>query len=179
MDVQIRWLIRRDMPEVLAMENECFEETPWSEEDFFSLLRQINRIGMVAEHDGQIMGYMIYELHKSNLNVLNFAVGKANQRQGVGRALVEKLTSKLSQHRHFLTLALCEQNLRGQLFFKAMGFTAVRVEKGYYEETNQDAYIFNYDVLVGGSVLEFQNTLIERNKQYADSTAALAKKRAS
>lgn len=179
MDVQIRWLIRRDMPEVLAMENECFEETPWSEEDFLTCLRQRNCIGLVAEHDGQIRGYMIYELHKNRLNVLNFAVGKANQRQGVGKQLIERLISKLSdQRRRLIELALCERNLDGQLFFKAMGFSAISVEQGYYEETDQDAYIFNYDISVGSSVLAFQNALVQRNKQYADSTA-LTKKRAS
>ncbi len=36
--VHIRWMIRRDMPEVLQTEQESFEY-PWTEEDFLRCLR--------------------------------------------------------------------------------------------------------------------------------------------
>ena len=71
--VQIRWLIRRDMPEVLDIERQSFEFA-WTEEDFLCCLRQRNCIGMVAEYNHRIVGFMIYELHKAKLHVLNFAV---------------------------------------------------------------------------------------------------------
>ena len=69
--VHIRWMIRRDMSDVLSIENESFE-FPWSEQDFIRCLRQRNCIGMVAEVDDQIVGFMIYELHKTRLHLLNF-----------------------------------------------------------------------------------------------------------
>lgn len=68
----IRWMIRRDMPEVLAIEAASFE-FPWLEDDFIRCLRQRNCIGMVAEHDDRVVGFMIYELNKSRIQVLNFA----------------------------------------------------------------------------------------------------------
>ena len=71
--VHIRWMIRRDMPEVLAIEHASFEY-PWCEEEFLRVLRQRNCIGMVAEHEDRVVGFMIYELHKTKLHVLNFAV---------------------------------------------------------------------------------------------------------
>jgi len=73
MGVHIRWMIRKDMPEVLEIENSSFE-FPWSEDDFIRCLRQRNCIGMVAEHGERVVGFMIYELHKTRLHVLNFAV---------------------------------------------------------------------------------------------------------
>ena len=42
--VHIRWMIRRDMPEVLAIESQSFE-FPWSEEDFINCLRQRPALG--------------------------------------------------------------------------------------------------------------------------------------
>ena len=72
-NVHIRWMIRRDMPEVLSIEKSSFE-FPWSEEDFIRCLRQRNCIGMVAEYDERVVGFMIYELHKDQLHVLNFSV---------------------------------------------------------------------------------------------------------
>ncbi len=60
--VHIRWMIRRDMPEVLAIEHASFE-FPWCEEEFLRVLRQRNCIGMVAEHArSRVVGFMIYEL---------------------------------------------------------------------------------------------------------------------
>ena len=81
--VHIRWMIRRDMPEVLAIEVESFE-FPWLEDDFIRCLRQRNCIGMVAEHEDRVVGFMIYELHKTRIHVLNFAVAKSFRHCGVG-----------------------------------------------------------------------------------------------
>src|SRR5204862_6467086 len=64
--VHIRWMIRRDMPEVLHTEQQSFEFA-WTEEDFLRCLRQRNCIGMVAEHGEKVVGFMIYELHKAKL----------------------------------------------------------------------------------------------------------------
>ena len=55
--IQLRWMIRRDMPEVLAIEQEAFE-FPWSDEDFTRCLRQRNCIGMVAEVGDSVIASM-------------------------------------------------------------------------------------------------------------------------
>jgi ribosomal-protein-alanine N-acetyltransferase len=78
--VHIRWMIRRDLAEVQAIENESFEFA-WQEEDFLRCLRQRNCIGMVVEQDDRVVGFMIYELHKTRLHVLNFAVAADCRRQ--------------------------------------------------------------------------------------------------
>ncbi len=142
--VQIRWLIRRDMADVLEIENSSFEQ-PWSEEDFLTCLRQRNCIGMVAEYDQRIVGFMIYELHKSNLRVLNFAVDSASRRKNVGYQMVQRLIDKLSQQRRKeIVLETRESNLDAQLFFKKQGFRAVNVLRNHYEDTEEDAYILKY-----------------------------------
>ena len=120
--VHIRWMIRRDMREVLDIEETSFE-FPWSEEDFVRCLRQRNCIGMVAEHDERVVGFMIYELHKTRLHVLNFSVDPANRRRGVGTHMVNKLIGKLSQQRRTrIMLEVRETNLAAQLFFRSAGF---------------------------------------------------------
>ena len=81
--VQLRWMIRRDMAEVLEIEQEAFE-FPWSDEDFTRCLRQRNCIGMVAESGDSVVAFMIYELHRTRLHVLNLAVRRSHRRLGVG-----------------------------------------------------------------------------------------------
>jgi ribosomal-protein-alanine N-acetyltransferase len=142
--VHIRWMIRRDMDDVRRIEAEGFE-FPWSEEDFVRCLRQRNCIGMVAEHDDRVVGFMIYELHRTRLHLLNFAVAKDAQRFGVGRQMLAKLTNKLShQRRSRILLEVRETNLAAQLFFSRSGFRAISVLKDYYEDTTEDAYLMQF-----------------------------------
>jgi ribosomal-protein-alanine N-acetyltransferase len=144
LDVQIRWLIRRDMAEVLRIEQGSFE-FPWTDEDFLCCLRQRNCIGMVAEHDHKIVGFMIYELHKSRLNILNFAVAPEMRRHGIGLQMVTRLIDKLSQQRrNEILLEVRERNLEGQLFFRHQGFRAISVIRSHYDDTDEDAYLMQF-----------------------------------
>ena len=142
--VHIRWMIRRDMAEVLDIERESFE-FPWYEEDFIRCLRQRNCIGMVAEHGERVVGFMIYELHKTRLHILNFAVAEEFRGRDVGRQMADKLISKLSsQRRTRITLEVRETNLPAQLFFKQLGFRATSVLRSYYDDSPEDAYLMQY-----------------------------------
>ncbi len=144
--VHIRWMIRRDMPEVMQAERASFEYA-WTEDDFLRCLRQRNCIGMVAEADDRVVGFMIYELHKTRLHILNFAVHPRARRTGIGRQMVAKLVNKLSTHRRQkITLAVRERNLPAQLFFRSQAFTATRVLRGYYEDSGEDAFQMEYRV---------------------------------
>ena len=142
--VQIRWLIRRDMADVLAIEQASFEYA-WTEEDFLCCLRQRNCIGMVAERDGRIVGFMIYELHKARLRLLNFAVARDARRRHVGAQMIRRLIDKLSQQRRReIVLEVRETNLAAQLFFKGMGFVALGVLRDRYDDTTEDAYYMQF-----------------------------------
>jgi len=142
--VHIRWMIRRDMPEVLQTEQLSFEFA-WTEEDFLRCLRQRNCIGMVAEQGEKVVGFMIYELHKAKLHILNFAVHPSWRRSGVGNQMVGKLVSKLSSHRRTrITLEVRETNLAAQLFFQKQSFRAMRVLRSYYEDSGEDAFLMQY-----------------------------------
>ena len=142
--VHIRWMIRRDMAEVLEIENNSFE-FPWSEQDFIRCLRQRNCIGMVAEFEERVVGFMVYELHKDQLHILNFAVHPDFQRRAVGKQMVGKLISKLShQRRNRILLEVRETNLSAQLFFRNLGFRAVSVLRDFYDDTTEDAYLMQY-----------------------------------
>lgn len=132
------------MPSVLGIENACFEFA-WSEDDYIRCLRQRNCIGMVAEKDNEVVGFMIYELHKNRLHILNFAVHPEHRRTGVGQSMVNKLLGKLShERRNRIMLEVRETNLEAQLFFKSIGFRAISVLRDFYDDTIEDAYLMQY-----------------------------------
>lgn len=140
----IRWMVRADMPSVLVIENESFDST-WIECDFLHCLRHRNCIGMVAEYGGQVVGFVIYELHRSRLQVLNFAVSPQFRRMHVGKAIVDALKGKLGVGgRNRLSLAVRETNLAAQCFFRSQGFRAIKVLKDMYDDSDEDAYAMVY-----------------------------------
>lgn len=144
--VHIRWMIRRDMKEILKIEQEVFE-FPWFEEDFIKCLRQRNAIGMVAESGERIVGYMIYELFKTKLKIINFAVDSDFHFRGIGRQMAEKLIDKLSSERRVrISTTIRETNLPAQLFFKKMDFKCIRIDKKHYDDNDEDAYYFVHDI---------------------------------
>jgi len=139
----IRWLIRRDLPEVLNIERASFAR-PWTEEDFLRCLRQRNCIGMVAEHAEQVIGFMLHELHKTRLHVVNFAVHPDYRRCGIGEAMLTKLLGKLSgERRTRLTLLVAESNLDAQIFFRDMGLRATGILREHFDD-GQDAFAMEY-----------------------------------
>jgi ribosomal-protein-alanine N-acetyltransferase len=123
---------------------------------------------MVAEQGEKVVGFMIYELHKSKLHILNFAVNPNCRRQGVGAQMVSKLVSKLSSHRRTrITLEVRETNLYAQLFFRAQGFKAVRVLRGYYEDSGEDAFLMQYRL--AGDTSEDVDEAVNRIAQYEEN----------
>lgn len=142
--VHIRWTIRRDMPEVLEIEEKS-SDYPWCEEDFLRCLRQGNCIGMAAEQGGKVVGFMIYEMYKTKLHILNFAVHPDYRLCGIGRKMAEKLFGKLSDDRRTrVTVEVREISLDGQYFFRAVGFRATGVSRQFFTDSGEDAYLMEY-----------------------------------
>ena len=149
--VHIRWMIRRDMPEVLAIEHASFE-FPWCEEEFLRVLRQRNCIGMVAEHGERIVGFMIYELHQQDPRPRLRRpprVPPPRRRPADGRKLVGKLSS---QRRTRIALYVRETNLPAQFFFRVVGFRAVEVVREHFQDTRRGRLRMHYHL--DESVLE-------------------------
>jgi ribosomal-protein-alanine N-acetyltransferase len=141
--VRIRWMVCRDLEEVLAIEKESFDD-PWFEADFIRVLRQRNCIGMVAQTENEVVGFMVYELFINRIHLMNFSVKAECRRKGVGAQMVEKLISKLSTRRRMrIELEVVEGNLRAQLFFRSQGFRAVRILRDFYYD-GQTAYDMRY-----------------------------------
>lgn len=155
--VHIRWMIRRDLEQVVAIENLSFPD-PWTADDFMKVLLQRNRIGMVAEvadsiygRRDAIAGYMLYELNDNCLRLINLAVHPDFRRRCVGTAMVRKLVSKLSpQRRSKLIVEAADYNLLSHVFLRACGFVATEIVPGLFVDdldgTETLAYKFEWRV---------------------------------
>ncbi len=141
---QIRWMIRRDLPTVLEIEQTSFPK-PWTEDCFIQALRQRNCIGMVAEVNEEVVGFIIYELNKKRINVINMAVSPDWRNKGIATDMLNKLKAKLSVNRRDRIEAnVAESNLDAQIFFKMQSFLCIKINKNFYVEDKEDAYLFEY-----------------------------------
>lgn len=139
----IRWMIERDMPSVLQIDSLSFGSRSWSDKEFTHNLKQRDTIGMIAELDEEVVAFMVYELHKNRLHVINFAVHPKYRRMGIGSAMVEKLISKLSwQRRNRIEFDVYDDKLDTHLFLKSIGFRAEKID--CCQETDQQFYTFVY-----------------------------------
>jgi ribosomal-protein-alanine N-acetyltransferase len=123
--LHVRWMIARDMPEVLALS--AGGSDPWDRERLLQCLRLRNCIGMVAEQrDGAAVGFVIYELHKAKLHILTLGAATPAARL----ALLAKVRSKVegSYHRNRITISVPETDLAAQLAWRADGWRCVAVD---------------------------------------------------
>jgi ribosomal-protein-alanine N-acetyltransferase len=144
-DLHIRYMIRRDLPQVVEIENESYHD-PMTEVEFTEELRKRCSIGNVVEHDGGIVGYMIYHLHKRSLVVVCLTVAPRWRRKGVGTMMIESLVKKLNTKRRTIKFFVDERNLGGLLFLKANGFVATEVIRNLYEGADGIEMCFDADV---------------------------------
>jgi ribosomal-protein-alanine N-acetyltransferase len=139
----IRWLIRRDLERVIDIESH--NDYPWSREEFIEELKKSKNIGMIAEKNEKTIGFMIYELSKDSIRILNFSVDPAYRRKQIGTRMCKQLKDKLSPCRRTkLIFEIRETNLPTQLFFQKQGFVATDVIRNYFD--GEDAYVMEYEV---------------------------------
>lgn len=148
--LDIRWMIERDMPQVLEIEKQGFND-PWDENAFRQCLRIRNCIGMVMEYGNDVVGFIIYERHKHHIEILNIAVRNEYRRMCIGTAMLDKLKSKLSAERiPTLMVNVIDENLAAHLWLQSNGFRCTEVIHGLYSDCPcQDAYKFVFDVSEG------------------------------
>lgn len=147
--VDIRWMIRRDLDEVLEIEKQSFDD-PWDKKEFIDRLRVYETIGMVFTYQDVVAGYVVYTLHKRSLEILNLAVHPEYRRCSAGTLLIEKLQYKVNGHyrRDHITALVRETNLPAQKLLAKNHFICDGIVKGAYANHDEDAYSFIYRGLI-------------------------------
>lgn len=146
----IRPLIDSDIPQILAIEQKCFEK-PWDESELKACLKQRGNFGDVATpstRDKTVLGYIIRQSKRESLSIVNLAVDPEHQKKGVATSLVNYLIPKI-QTTYFYQRDSMQANVRegndaAVKFFKKMHFVATNIEHGYYDDPSEDYYVMQY-----------------------------------
>lgn len=130
--VEIGLVQPEQMPQLCDIETASFPE-PWTVAEFLRSLRLRHCIGLAATEGEWVLGFLVFTRHAFHLEIENLAVRPAFRRCRVGCQLVCDLAAR-SKRMKTPTLAawVSERSLGAQLFFRALGFQAIDVDRGHY-----------------------------------------------
>ena len=141
-DAEIRFMRLKDIDAVAEIEEATFAR-PWSRESFRQeVTRNAVARYLVAEEDGQILGYAGAWIIMDESHITNIAVREDARGRGLGKRLTKELLQILSNlGACYATLEVRVSNEQAQNLYKSLGFVSVGKRKRYYEDNNEDAYL--------------------------------------
>ena len=138
----IRFMRLKDVDAVAAIEQATFAR-PWSRESFRQeLTRNVAARYLVAEENGEVLGYAGAWVILDESHITNIAVREDARGRGIGKRLTAELLQVLSNlGAGYATLEVRVSNERAQNLYKSLGFISVGKRKRYYEDNNEDAFL--------------------------------------
>lgn len=138
---QDRELFKSNLNQIVSIEHELYPQAPWLHEDFQTVL---NNNGVLHVHfDGPlVVGYLCRSPDARGHRIHALGVRKEYQRMKVATYMVGVLKSCMDLGETALAY-VSDQNVGAHLFFRSVGFKAVRVRRGYYQD-GTDAYVFAF-----------------------------------
>ena len=138
----IRFMRLKDVDAVAAIEEATFAR-PWSRVSFRQeLTRNAVARYLVAEENGQVLGYAGAWVILDESHITNIAVREDARGRGIGRRLTARLMQILSNlGASYATLEVRVSNIRAQNLYKSLGFISVGKRKRYYEDNGEDAFL--------------------------------------
>lgn len=141
-ELTIRRAGKRDIDAIAGLEKICFA-IPWSRKSIAHELTE-NKIALyiVAEINGQVVGYggmwhIIDEAH-----ITNVAVMPEYRRKHIASAIITvMIEASVSKGIHRFTLEVRSGNQAARALYSRFGFKEAGLRKGYYEDNGEDAVI--------------------------------------
>lgn len=142
--LEIRNMMPGDVAAVAQIEQEIFSQ-PWSEKGFLDAINLGDTIFLVAEQQGQIVGYIGMYFSMDEGEITNVAVSQVQRNRGVGGCLLDELLRIAGQKGIAkIVLEVRTSNDSAIRLYERKGFQKVGVRKGFYEFPKEDADIMIY-----------------------------------
>lgn len=153
MSISFRQALKEDLPQILIIEKNSFEE-PWSEEIFKMMLQSSNKRShffYICEEENKIIGYIIWEKEyfyekSGNLlhiigHILNFCVKPEERRKGYGKKIIKFGLKKMIEDRfNYCYLEVRANNLPARHLYERAGMKYASKLPNYY--LNEDGLVY-------------------------------------
>ncbi len=136
----IRAFTQQDIPKIAELEKLCFSD-PWQADAFYAVCRYPVLYGLVAEEDGEIVGYCCTQVLFEDAELQNIAVAPKMRGRGLATDLLtaaEENAKTLGAEKCFLEVRV--GNTPAIRLYEKFGYERIGVRKGYYGE-GEDAIL--------------------------------------
>ncbi len=143
----IRIATADDIPAIRALASQSPEAAQWSEQHYDALATGDVRLAIVADVQGNVVGFLVAHEIAGEFELENIAVAGHARRQGVGRALVSELVKSAAQ-RGFraIHLEVRGQNRAARALYERLGFIQSGVRRNYYDCPADDAILYTLEI---------------------------------
>src|ERR1022692_1178679 len=137
-------MTRADLDWVVELELALFGAEAWSRDMPLGELSQqpASRHYLVADEDGEIVGYAGLLGAGWQSDVLTLAVAADRWGQGLGSALLTALLTEATRRGCTeVFLEVRTENIRAQQLYRRYDFTEIGIRRGYYQPSGADALV--------------------------------------
>jgi len=145
--MKIRRASRADLPSILAIEQQCPTIAHWPEAEYTQAIENVaaRRTVLVAEHEGQVIGFVVARVIEHEWELENIAVIPERQRKGIGQALLRVLIDVARIHTaDAIFLEVRESNSHARILYERCGFQQTGERKDYYSSPHENAVLYRY-----------------------------------
>lgn len=137
MHIEFRLATVDDLPALLALENQCFTLDRLTPRSFRWMLSHANASLLVAQRDGQLMGYALLLFHRgtSLARLYSIAIAEQARGHGLGARLLEQAERCALEHeRAYLRLEVRTDNPKAIALYECHGYRRFAQVDDYYQD---------------------------------------------
>jgi ribosomal-protein-alanine N-acetyltransferase len=140
-----------DLPAVLVLEEELFAPDTWTAAMYRDeLARTDTRWYLVAEDEGEVIGYAGLIAYPDEAHVATIGVTAKRQGEGIGARLLDALLEEADRRSPVVLLEVRADNELAQGLYRHRGFAVIGRRRGYYQPSGTDAVVMKREVLRRG-----------------------------
>ncbi|TDX50957.1 ribosomal protein S18-alanine N-acetyltransferase [Orenia marismortui] len=138
----IRPMKKRDLDQVLKIEEEVFSGSSWSKKAFINELKNKYSYYLVVTIADNIIGYIGGWLIFDEAHITTLAVSKEFRRQGIATGILEEFFEDIRNDNILkATLEVRVSNQGARKLYLKEGFVELGIRKNYYSDNQEDAII--------------------------------------
>jgi ribosomal-protein-alanine N-acetyltransferase len=140
-ELEVTAIDASQLDDVLRVERAVFGD-PWPRRFFEEELRARESVACAVRHQGRLAGYLLGWSLPEELHLGNLAVAPEYHRRGVATFLLRWIMDEARARRALrIALEVRTSNFAAQELYRAHGFEAVALRKGYYQDSGEDALV--------------------------------------
>jgi len=141
--IKIAPMQKKDIDDIIKVEEASYGEHHWSKDSFYSeLTNNLARYFCAFDEDGKLLGYAGSWLVIDEAHITNIAVMPEYRGKKVGEALLTAIFDECYKNMvKYLTLEVRVSNTPAIGLYEKYNFKSLGTRKGYYQNNNEDALI--------------------------------------